>query len=203
MAKAGLKIIESNAEIQRMIERGLRKDAQKMLSQSISRIKSRITPIIRTALTTCPEIQSLSGGKLAADFGLTSDPSGQIVSAIMSSLNVRPRKGNAKDLGGVVVELQPTSFANLLGLSTAEQEIDGGSIPWLYWLLTQGDTILIAGYGVEYGSHGRTGEARRNQKFAPFKVDSSFSGTEENNFITRAINRVSSQIKSAIQGSMI
>ena len=203
MAKAGLKIIESNAEIQRMIERGLRKDAQKMLSQSISRIKSRITPIIRTALTTCPEIQSLSGGKLAADFGLTSDPSGQIVSAIMSSLNVRPRKGNAKDLGGVVVELQPTSFANLLGLSTAEQEIDGGSIPWLYWLLTQGDTILIAGYGVDYGSHGRTGEAIMNQKLAPFKVDSSFSGTEENNFITRAINRVSSQIKSAIQGSMI
>ena len=203
MAKAGLKIIETNAEIQRMIERGLKKDAQKMLSQSISRIKSRITPIIRTALMTCPEIQSLSGGKLAADFGLTSDPSDQIVSAIMSSLNVRPRKGNAKDLGGIVVELQPTSFANLLGLNVAEQEIDGGSIPWLYWLLTQGDTILIAGYGVEYGSHGRTGQARMNKKFAPFKVDSSFSGTEQNNFITRAINKVSSQIRSAIQGSIV
>ena len=203
MAKSGIRILESNAQIQKMIEQGLRKDAHKMISQSISRIKSRITPIIRTALSTCPEIQSLSGGKLAADFGLTDDPSGQIVSAIVASLNVRPRKGNAREIGGVIVELQPTSFSNLLGLSSAEQEIDGGSIPWLSWLLTQGDTIILAGYGVEYGDYGRSGQARMNRSFAPFKVDSSYSGTAENNFITRAIDKVSSQIRSAIQGSIV
>ena len=103
MAKSGIRILESNAQIQKMIEQGLRKDAHKMISQSISRIKSRITPIIRTALSTCPEIQSLSGGKLAADFGLTDDPSGQIVSAIVASLNVRPRKGPGQMAGGYCI----------------------------------------------------------------------------------------------------
>ena len=77
--------------------------------------------------------------------------------------------------------------------------IEGGRIPWLNWLLTAGDSILIANFGVEFGSYGRTGKARMSGNFAPYKVHSSFSGTPDNNFITRAIAAVYPQIKEIIR----
>jgi hypothetical protein len=202
MAKASIRLVETSAQIQKKVERALRSEINKVLATSAKSIEAKVRPIIQGALTNSPEIQSLNGGTLAADFGLTSNPGNQIVSAVVASLNVRAERGKGKILGGIVVELQPTDFSNLLGLSVAEQQIDGGAIPWLYWLLTQGDTIIIANYGVEYGQFGRTNEARMSEKFAPFKVDSNFSGTTENNFITRAVDKVSKQIRQAIQGSI-
>ena len=202
MAKSTIRLVDTSTQIQKKVERALRSEVSKVLAKSVKSIEAKIKPIIQGALTNSPEIQSLNGGTLAADFGLTSNPGNQIVTAIVSTLHVRAERGKGKNLGGVIVELQPTDYANLLGLPAAEQQIDGGSIPWLYWLLTQGDTIIIANYGVEYGQFGRTGEARMSEKFAPFKVDSNFSGTPENNFITRAVNTVSKQIRQAIQGSI-
>lgn len=202
MAKSGVKLVESSAEIQKRVEKALRTEVNKVLAKSAKSIEAKIKPLIQGALANSPEIQSLNGGTLAADFGLTSNPGNQITTAIVSTLRVRTQRGKGKEMGTVVVELQPTDYANLLGLPVAEQQINGGSIPWLYWLLTQGDSILIANYGVEYGDFGRTGEARMSAKFAPFKVNSAFSGTTENNFITRAVNTVSKQIRQAIQGSL-
>ena len=202
MAKSSIRLVESSAEIQKRVEKALRTEVNKVLSKSAKSIEAKIKPLIQGALTNSPEIQSLNGGTLAADFGLTSNPGNQIVTAIISTLRVRTQRGKGRELGGVIVELQPTDYSNLLGLPVAEQQVDGGSIPWLYWLLTQGDAILIANYGVEYGQFGRTGEARMSEKFAPFKVNSAFSGTPENNFITRAVNTVSKQIRQAIQGSL-
>lgn len=202
MAKSSIRLVESSAEIQKRVEKALKTEVNKVLSKSAKSIEAKIKPLIQGALINSPEIQSLNGGTLAADFGLTSNPGNQIVTAIISTLRVRTQRGKGRELGGVIVELQPTDYSNLLGLPVAEQQVDGGSIPWLYWLLTQGDAILIANYGVEYGQFGRTGEARMSEKFAPFKVNSAFSGTPENNFITRAVNTVSKQIRQAIQGSL-
>ena len=202
MAKSSIRLVESSAEIQKRVEKALKTEVNKVLSKSAKSIEAKIKPLIQGALINSPEIQSLNGGTLAADFGLTSNPGNQIVTAIISTLRVRTQRGKGRELGGVIVELQPTDYSNLLGLPVAEQQVDGGSIPWLYWLLTQGDAILIANYGVEYGQFGRTGEARMSEKFAPFKVNSAFSGTPENNFITRAVNTVSKQIRQAIQGSI-
>jgi hypothetical protein len=202
MARASVRIVETSAQIQKKVEGALRGEINTILATSAKSIEAKVRPIIQGALTNSPEIQSLNRGTLAADFGLTSNPGNQIVSAVVASLSVRAERGKGKNLGGIVVELQPTNYSNLLGLSVAEQQINGGAIPWLYWLLTQGDTIIIANYGVEYGQFGRTGEARMSEQFAPFKVDSNFSGTTENNFITRAVDKVSKQIQQAIQGSI-
>ena len=146
-----------------------------------------------------PEIASLKGGVLQAEFGLQSDPTSQIISAITESLNITFQKVNKNLDGGFLLEMQPTSFSNVLSLSVAEQLIEGGRIPWLNWLLTAGDSILIANFGVEFGSYGRTGKARMSGNFAPYKVHSSFSGTPDNNFITRAITAVYPQIKEIIR----
>jgi len=61
-------------------------------------------------------------------------------------------------------------------------------LPWLSWLLTRGNEIIIQEYGVLYGSgFGRTDGAKMSNKKAPFMVDPAYSGTADNNFITRAL----------------
>jgi hypothetical protein len=104
--------------------------------------------------------------------------------------------------GGIILAIQPIDYSNLFSLSVSEQVIDGGSIPWLKWLLTLGDTIIIANFGVKYGPFGRTGKAHMTQTSRPFKVNSLFSGTADNNFITRALSNSSAQIKQAIRGAL-
>ena len=147
-----------------------------------------------------PEINSLSNGSLRLEFGLTSDPTSAIVDAIVSTIKVKATKVNTKLQGGFTLVMQPTNFSNLLSLPVAEQPIEsGGSIPWLYWLLTLGDAVIIADFGVEFGGgRGRTGGAIMTPVNSPYKVDSRFSGTQDDNFITRAVGRVSSQVREII-----
>tara|TARA_R100000008_G_scaffold30168_1_gene16734 strand:- start:2930 stop:3535 length:606 start_codon:yes stop_codon:yes gene_type:complete len=196
-------LVDSIREVQEKVTKALAKDMNQRLNRAAKNLEQRIKPILEGALYSSPEIGSLSGGTLAAEFGLESDPTGSLVRAIVASIEVRVSKATPKSLGGFELVMQPTNFNNLLGLSVAEQPVRGGSIPWLRWLLTAGDTVIIRNFGVEYGPYGRTGEARMVPDFAPYKVNSMYSGTAENNFITRAASRVSSQIeyemKKAIQ----
>jgi len=199
MPNVNIKIMESDEAIRRQINGALSSQINKNLTKSVSRIQSAIVPIVKGALMSSPEIASLKGGVLQAEFGLESDPTSSIIAAIVGSLNVSIQKVDKNLNGGFLLEMQPTDFSNLLSLSAAEQPIKGGSIPWLNWLLTAGDSIIIANFGVEFGTHGRTGRARMSSNFAPYKVHSSFSGTADNNFITRAIEGVYPQIKEIIR----
>lgn len=193
MAKAKLVIKESDAEVKRRINKALSNLANSLGGTIAQRISSKLRPVLRSAIASSPEIASLRGGILQAEFGLTSDPTGALVETIVSSLSVsftqydRNLRG-----GGIRVTMQPTNFANLLSQPFAEQPIeDGGSIPWLEWLLTLGDSIIIVDYGVEFGSfpESRTGKAVMRDYASPYKVNSAFSGTADDNFITRALSR--------------
>ena len=199
---ASIKILESVATIQKEINIALSRQVNKRLTKAANKVRSQVIPVIQTALISSPEISSLSGGTLRGEFGLTSDPSSQLVSAIVDSLEVRVTPVNANLNGGFTLVMQPSNFANLFSLSSAEQPIEGGSIPWLKWLLTLGDSVIIADFGVEFGAHGRTGQARMARKPAPYKVNSAFSGTPDNNFITRAIDRVFPQIQEIIRRAL-
>ena len=202
---AKITIIESDSDIQKKINKALAKEVNKSLAFTARLLKSRIDPIIKTALASSPEITSLRSGILKAEFGLTNDPTSTIINAIVASLTVDYIKVDERFNGGISIVMQPDTFANLFSLSVAEQPLDDyGSLPWLQWLLTLGDAIIITDFGVEFGNlpGSRTGLAVMRRKNAPYKVNSAFSGTPDNNFITRAVQRVRSQIETAIQGVM-
>ncbi|SVE50685.1 uncharacterized protein METZ01_LOCUS503539, partial [marine metagenome] len=65
------------------------RQVNKRLTKAANKVRSQVIPVIQTALISSPEISSLSGGTLRGEFGLTSDPSSQLVSAIVDSLEVR------------------------------------------------------------------------------------------------------------------
>ena len=71
---------------------------------------------------------------------------------------------------------------------------NGTALPRLKWLLTLGDKIIITEFEVEYkDGSGRSGLASMSEG-GTFRVNPSFSGTEENNFITRAFQGREKQI---------
>ena len=194
-----IKLLESDKAIVTKINRALAKQSTKALRGAAPRLKAAISPIVARALYASPEIQSLQGGILKADFGLSSDPTGRIVAAVASSIYVEivPPSSSANNIkGGLKVKIQPSNFENLLGIGV--QPISGGALPWLEWLLKLGDAIVVADFGVEYGPFGRTGMAHMTRVEAPFRINSTFSGTIGNNFITRALRSVLPEIKNII-----
>tara|TARA_R110000824_G_scaffold2865_2_gene13036 strand:+ start:4645 stop:5277 length:633 start_codon:yes stop_codon:yes gene_type:complete len=208
---ASLKLIESDRAIIAKIHTALAKELDGAFRKSSGKIKNRIKPIVANALFGSPEIVSLQGGVLRFDFGLTGDPGPQIVGAVVESLQIkieRIRSSSKGISGGITLSIQPSDYSNLLTLPVAMQALEiEGRVPWLEWLLFAGDSIIIAHYGVEYGAGlGRSGGAHmvslKDAPFGPYKVNSAYSGTIDNNFITRAISKVSSEIKNTIIGAL-
>ncbi len=201
---ASVKFLESNAQLEKQIRKALADEINKTLKPQVAQLETKLKPVFRNALQKSPEINSLSSssGTLRLEFGLDSDPSAAIINAVIESLNVEWVKVNPTNFsGGLIVTIQPSDFNNLLTLPQGNQSIIGGSLPWLSWLLTLGDAVIITGYGVEFGSfpNTRTGQAKMSTKFAPYKVNSAFSGTIDDNFITRAIEKTTPEVEKIIR----
>lgn len=198
-----IKLLENDAVIGKKIRKALASELNKKIPVKLRTVEPKIKSLIFSALNNSPEINSLRTGQLKLEFGLDKDPTFEIIQAIVSTLDVKFIPISSRDFnGGVVIVLQPSDYANILSLPAAQQEIDDGSLPWLSWLLTLGDSVIITKFGVEFGQFpdSRTGGAKMSRKAAPYKVNSSFSGTIDDNFITRSISTVSGEIQKIITG---
>ena len=197
-----LRLIENTPKIQKKIMNALAKEMGAHLKKSIGKIQNNLRPIVRAAIETSPEALSLRGGTLRLDFGITGDPAADIATVVSNAIFVtnKPVKATANNFtGGIIINMQPLDYSELLALPSGSQMTERGlALPWLDWLLNLGDAIIIADFGVEYGPHGRTGGAHMTTKERPFKVDTQYSGTAENNFVTRALAGVQKQINDVI-----
>jgi len=196
-----INIVETDTQIAKRIHAAYGAAVQKYLNDASSKVLNSLKPTIVSAITSSPEMQSVEGGLLKADFGLTSSPVSVIVDSIVSTLNLKTQKvitNSNKMTGGFSITMQPNNYGNLFNLPQANQKIINGSLPWLEWLLTFGDTVIIVNSKVEYGPYGRTGLAKMTRG-GPFKVNSAFSGTVDDNFITRALKRNEQAILQSIK----
>ena len=190
-----VKLLEKDKIIQRKILRAAAKELNNIFRRSGSGINRDFRKFVNDVIIAQPEIQELSGGILQGAFGI---PRGMetaaidnIIIAIVDSIFIELRdikeSGSKVLKGGMSIYIQPSNFSNLLSLPTGSVTIKGGSIPWLQWLLTAGDKVLIGDFDVRYKSGlGRSGLAHMRAKSGAFRVPPSYSGTEDNNFITRA-----------------
>jgi len=199
-----MKITTSNARFRALINKALAKEGEKALKGAASNIRKQVKEVVRRAVATCPEMRELSSGTLKFDFGLTQDPSAAIANSVANSTRVSVSKITSTGgsfRGGVKITVQPSTFSNLLSLPVAQQAIEsGGSIPWLKWLLTAGDAIIIGDFGVDYEvGTGRTGGATMKKSEKPFKVNPLYSGDEVDNFVTRAIDPTLREISAIVR----
>jgi hypothetical protein len=207
--------------------------ARQILTQLASRAnsafgrvaKSASLPIkdqVEGAILDCPEINSLQGGKLLAELGL---PSGiaatapqAIARAVSSNVFLTPTPVKLigdKLVGGLELGIMPeTNWPSIWGISQASFKYysrrykKSVKLDWLYWLLFMGDTIIVNNFEVEFGSFGRTGMGRMTESDgAGWKISSNYSGTQDDNFITRALedpivrNNIIKVLSSSLQQS--
>lgn len=178
------------------------KDVNKSISRKLPRVRFVLADTIYKIMHSSPEMESVRAGTLKFDFGLDRDVTFEICSSISRSVSIEFSNfkfQNNRIIGNAQVNIQPVDYLNLLELpeSVVITE-DGVELPWLEWLLTLGDSVIVANYGVKYTSGGRSGGAVMTPDNKPFRVDPRYSGTVNDNFIARALNAHSKLIEDKI-----
>jgi outer membrane receptor protein involved in Fe transport len=210
MAGTRLKLVTTPSQFAATVKFLVAPKVDNILKKAKPAIQNRISNLLRTAIEGSPTIQSLKGGQLQADFGLTDGAASaatiDIVNAVVSAVNVffqRSRQG--KTLGNLVIQIDPAIISGLVQASTTNgiYNSNGNQITWLDWLMNKGTQVIIDGFEVvpttDYNDRSRSGGGFMLPTGGVFRVDPEFAGTPGDNFITRAIIANGPNIRKIIQ----
>lgn len=201
--RISLKLLDNDKQISNNILQALLPEIDQYLKKSLQTIRKSLPPVIREIIQNTPEYDSLVGGQLQYEFGIP-DSSNAIESIIeIWSNNVSidyssPTITGNKIKGSFSVSLIRSDFNDVLS-SDAGFVIDnlrGYQLPWLEWLLLEGNKTIISKQEVVFGPNkfSRTGYALMRPSNKSWRVPSQFAGTVKDNWITRAIDNAESQI---------
>tara|TARA_R100000008_G_C3586611_1_gene172929 strand:- start:2389 stop:3042 length:654 start_codon:yes stop_codon:yes gene_type:complete len=208
--KANFKLLESQAEINKKIVKQLATSLNSAVMGAVPTIASQIKNLVRTAITSAPEYNELSGGSLQAELGVPSSESrlARILDVWLGSMQISKKPVRASGnriVGGISISMIKDDFSDVLGTAEASYTTAKGiRIPWLRWLLIAGDeTKLVADYvfteDTSFGNS-RTGLGlMRSQRGGRWHVPREFAGTIKNNFVTRALSKLETQVINIMQ----
>jgi hypothetical protein len=190
-----LKLTNSISQISSMVNENLAKEINVVISQKSKFLTGKIESLVSEWVLSQPEIISLkssSPGSLAGQFGIPIGSSEGIVEsivlAIQNTIGVSFRPFDRKLQGGLDIYVQPIDLQNLTSLGSGHVRYQDGDLHWLNWLLTLGSTIIVANYHYKPSSGmGRSGLGVMSIG-SSFRVPPKFSGTIDDNFVTRALS---------------
>jgi len=184
------------------LERELFKELNRLLNQSMDKSAKELTPIIqeiiKKSLLESEELKALSSGDLIGEFGIRSSTAAivaqQIALNVSQTVEVKPMNVSLKTKrGGLSLKVQPNDLQNVLSIPNGSYTYHSRrykkdvTINWLDWFLTKGDAIIVAKFHFEESSGaGRSGRGSM-QKGSSWRVRPEYSGTLDNNAITRAL----------------
>ena len=207
--KFNIKIIETDSQIRAAMLRALADEVNITISKSIPFIENQIKDIVKKAIINEPEYQSLIGGQLRYELGIPDALSrvNSIIDFWISNIvviNNGVKITNNGLSGGFSLEMIARDFANVLSMNDANVNDSqrGYSLPWLKWLLLEGGNILVKDYSVKFGAsiYSRTGNAiMEDDPGSNWRVPAQFAGTINNNWITRAIDKLDDNIYNIFQ----
>ena len=184
------------------LERKLIKELDKILNKSMIKSAKELTPIvqeiIKKSLLESEDLKALSSGDLIGEFGIRSSTAAtvaqQIALNVSQTVIVSPMNVSLKTKrGGISLKVQPNDLQNVLSIPNGSYTYYSRrykkdvTINWLDWFLTKGDAIIVAKfYFEESGGAGRSGRGSK-QKGGSWRVRPEYSGTLEDNAVTRAL----------------
>jgi len=194
-----LRLASSPDEIRRLILREAAARLAPAFDRAAPSIRGRVGALARTLIAATPEFKSLVDGDLRAHMGLADPESAlaPVLDAVAAAVFVeveRPRASGVTIAGGISVGVLKSGFDDLIALSGSSyvSPPSGSRIRWLEWLLKAGDRIVIKNYGITFRldpderRRSRTGEALMFAGGKGWRVPPEHSGTEDDNFLTRA-----------------
>ena len=206
-----IEILDSNRQVEKKINRAFVTAINKRVKQKLSIIDREIKRSIPSWISSQEEMISLSSdgveGSLNAQLGLVPGQSAaaiaEIINAVIGSVEIR-FSGFSENFSGLLeILIQPKDFKNLLTLSTgfifntslADPSYYQGELHWLDWLLTRGDSVIVVGYSYIPENAGRSGGGTMKLG-GSFRINPNYSGTVNDNFITRAFKNRDKEITS-------
>lgn len=207
-----LKILETNDQIKKDILKALLPQVQSFMDNGINKLKTELPSLIRLAIINTPEYESLLNGKLMYEFGIP-DSSSKLAGLLdIWSTNIhyqymRPTISGNSIKGFFSANCIRIDFADALysdyGIIVDAKR--GYTLPWLEWLLLDGNKTIVSKYEVAIGPnpYSRTGQAIMRSSKRSWKVPAEFAGTSRDNWITRAIDSIENDIDNLVQKAFI
>jgi hypothetical protein len=190
-----IKLLESDNDIITKINKSIARRLNVLIKRRAKIVQNDIKRLIPSWISEQPEVISLNSdgtdGSLNAQFGLRPGQSAiviaDIINAISESIFVHITPVSPVNLsGGISFSIQPTDFKNLISLSSGIVVTEKlQQLHWLDWLLTEGDKVIITGYQYVPSDGGRS-DGGTMKLGRSFRVEPSYSGTVDDNFVTRA-----------------
>lgn len=210
-ARGGVKAVNP-AQLQAGIRLEISKKVRKSYAQTEVSIGDTARGMVRRHLLASGAVQSLLSGKLQSDFGLDSAGANRTVNQIIEYISnnimvsfVSTPKSDS--VATFTLDLLPMGVRGLAALPagqyTSTGKFGGGDVSWLTWLLTKGTQVVIGDFYVfddPKGSSRAGSVMQKTGKNHPegFRVDPGFSGTERDNFVTRALAPIIPKIRNTI-----
>lgn len=205
--RISLKLIESDKEITSRIAKQLLPECRKFMSSTISKIQKNLPTVLEQAIINSPEYNSLVSGRLRLELGIP-DAQSKISSLIMLWINniqynySVPTIVTNKIRSKLSINAIRSDFGDVLGTDYAfvVDQLRGYSLPWLQWLLLDGTKTIVPSHDVFLGPNpkSRTGLAIMRYSSSGWSI-SQFSGTVNDNWITRAVDSVEPEIKTILE----
>jgi hypothetical protein len=209
--KASIEILESNTDISKYILNALLPQVNSYFENVFDKASKQIEQIVITSIKNAPEYSSLVSGDLRAEFGLP-DSESRVNNIIEFWKNIRIKynrvkiKNNSTLSGSFTLSMIPSDFSDVINLPSASFTTEKGSqLNWLQWLLLFGNQTIIKDYEIKLGPNpnSRTGLAvMKGVISGKWSVPAEFAGTENNNWITRAIDSAESDINKLLKNSL-
>ena len=210
MGKLGL-VLENYKTIDAKIKKSISKEIDIYLSKSVKKVILPIKKIVKKSILNQPEVSSLENGQLAAEFGLRDGKNRieNIIDIWLNGIKVSTKKSNLKSgkiSAGFSISMIRRDFRDVLSSGFGSIRTKSGQeLPWLEWLLRFGDIVIIRDYDVDFqlNTNSRSGKAVMIQgKGKKWRVPPQFSGTESNNFVTRALDDAENDIINAFKSEL-
>lgn len=197
-----LKLLEID-KLQQDILIAIHKHIKKDFKKYANYLEVSVASTLMTALLASPTMKELKSGRLREELGVEFVNEYGITMAVVNSAKLtvkEPKIIGAKIVASIKLEAGPYDLETLKSGDDGVQETEKGQmLPWLEWLTTLGDSVIVRDYEVKAGfpDRSRTGD-KIMVKGGGWRVPPEHSGTEENNFITRAIDESLPEIEKNI-----
>lgn len=187
-----IRLLDSTKQIEKNINIAIANHVNGIIAREQNKILNQVKSLIPSWIESQPEILSLRSSSpisLAGQFGIPGDSNGivsSIVDSIVGATSVKFVRYSVNLKGGLELQFQPTTFGNLLGMADGHVVYSGGDLHWLDWLLLRGDNVIVTNY--QYNPSNGLGRSGLGNMIGggSFRVAPEFSGTKDDNFITRA-----------------
>tara|TARA_B100000902_G_C27308277_1_gene916888 strand:+ start:2282 stop:2911 length:630 start_codon:yes stop_codon:yes gene_type:complete len=186
-----LNLSETVGSFTKKVNSSLAKVFSEILFKKKNRIDLDIRMFVEQQILAQPEVTELLNnngpGSLTAMLGITNTEALNGVNAIVKTIT-RAVKVNLDQIddrlnGGLEVVISGVDAGDI---PEAIKTVPNSKLNWLEWLLEKGDTPIIIGYRYSASDKGRVGGGIMKPG-GVFRIPPAFSGTEEENFIIRAL----------------